>query len=499
MAIELILIAVLAFRKKESGVDEVERKLDSSIASLSSSLEQRMQGMEARLSELDRNLQASLESIRRSQNEEIKSFFVENRAQSDRLSSVLSETNEAVRKQMELFFRESREQGERLSSTLDANLQELNRSFSDRMEAFLKESRNLNQALGTQQKEISGSLVSALDRIRSENASSMEAFREKTEKLSSSVREDMERIRRENSEQLEKMRSTVDEKLMKTLDERLTRSFEAVTSNLESLYKSLGEMNNLAKDVSNLNRMFSNIKSRGTWGEVQAETILSDILSPSQYVKNYSPRSSDSNGFVEFAIRLPGKGTGEVFLPIDSKFPKEDFARYSEAVECGNQEAIDSALKSLRNRVLSEARDIRNKYIMPPKTTDFAILFVPTEGLYAELLRMEGFVETLQVQYHVVATGPTNFAALINSLQMGFRTMQVEKNTKKVWDLFAALKKQFSAFSEELDATRRSLESATSKVDKAVKRSGMITGRLERIELPDEVEQNGENSTLVLE
>ena len=254
-------------------------------------------------------------------------------------------------------------------------------------------------------------------------------------------------------------------------------------------------MNSLAKDVENLNRMFSNVKVRGTWGEVQAENILSDLLTPQQYVKNYSPGKNGSS--VEFAIRLPGKDNGsEVFLPIDSKFPKEDFVRYSDAVAAGNEEATKTALKDLRARVLSEARDIKSKYIVPPKTTDFAILFVPTESLYAELLRMGDFAEMLQNEYKVVLTGPTNFSALINSLQIGFRTLQIEKNTEKIWKLFRDLKTQFSRFGEDLEKSQKAIGAASDKIDAAVKRSNAITGKLERIELPESDDVGMENNLI---
>ena len=376
------------------------------------------------------------------------------KAFSDTTLSMLNEMNRVLRDQIQAIYREERERGDREEAKGLKMISEMNRNF---------------------------------DRIRESNKEALDEISKKNDNLSLQVRNDMDRIRKENDEQLEKMRATVDEKLSKTLDERLSQSFDAVNKNLESLYKSLGEMNNLARDVGNLNKMFSNIKSRGTWGEVQAEAILSDILTPSQYVKNYSPKNNGS--VVEFAIKLPGKDEGkEVYLPIDSKFPKEDFVRYQEAIEKGDETLIAESLKALKARVTSEARDIRDKYIAPPKTTDFAILFVPTESLYAELLRLGDFAETLQSNYKVVLTGPTNFAALINSLQMGFKTLLVEKNTKKVWDLFAVLKHQFALFGEDLAATKKSLDSAASKVEKAVKRNDTISGKLQRIELPDNME-----------
>ena len=380
-------------------------------------------------------------------------------------------------------FRSSIEQ--RLQA-LDAAISDINTSQRSQMALFFKENRDLNDKLDKRQKEGTDSISSILAEIRRENMKTMEMVVNETSSLTEEVRKGMDKIRTENSEQLDKMRITVDEKLQSTLENRISKSFEQVTKNLEALYKSIGEMDKLAGDISSLNKMFSNVKVRGTWGEVQVENILSDLMTSAQYVKNYSPRKGGAT--VEFAIRLPGRsGDEEIFLPIDSKFPKEDFVRYSEAVSAGDDLAIKQSLKDLRSRVLSEARDIRDKYIVPPKTTDFAILFVPTESLYAELLRIDGFAETLQDSYRVLLTGPTNFAALINSLQIGFKTLQVEKNTKRIWQLFKDLKTQFFRFGEDLEKTQSAIERASDRINDAVKRNSMITGKLERIELPDEV------------
>ncbi|MBO8437105.1 MAG: DNA recombination protein RmuC [Spirochaetes bacterium] len=375
-----------------------------------------------------------------------------------------------------------------LSVSLRASLDALNASEKRQMELLFTETREFNEKRMLQEKETSESLRITLDTMRKENQNTMESVLKESASLIEKVRVGMDAIRTDNNKQLEVIRGTVDEKLQKTLETRISASFQEVTKNLESLYKSIGEMNSLTKDIGNLNRMFSNVKVRGTWGEVQAETILSDMLTPQQYVKNFSP--GRGKGVVEFAIRLPGKENGsDVYLPIDSKFPKEDFVRYSNAAAEGNDEAMNAALKDLRQRVLAEAREIRDKYIVPPVTTDFAILFVPTESLYAELLRTSGFVETLQESCKVVLTGPTNFAALINSLQIGFRTLQVEKNTEKIWKLFRDLKTQFSRFGEDLEKSQRALDAASDKIEAAVRRSNTISGKLERIELPD---QNGD-------
>ena len=374
---------------------------------------------------------------------------------------------------------------------IEKRLAELGTQNSSQMATFFRENRELGERLEQRQKQSSDAVSSVLNGIREENLRTMEAVLKSSRALTDEVGKGMEAIRKESSEQLDRMRMTVDEKLQTTLETRLSASFEQVTKNLESLYKSIGEMNRLAGDVSSLSKMFSNVKVRGTWGEVQAENILSDLMTSAQYVKNFAPRRGGP--VVEFAIRLPGKDADEeVFLPIDSKFPTEDYVRYSNAVSEGDDEAVRTALRDLRARVLSEARDIRDKYIVPPKTTDFAILFVPTESLYAELLRMDGLAETLQDTYKVVLTGPTNFSALINSLQIGFRTLQVEKNTRKIWQLFRDLKAQFYRFGEDLTKTQEAIDRASDKLGNAVKRNNMISGKLGRIELPDDMDARGQ-------
>lgn len=409
----------------------------------------------------------------------------------DRLTTAM----EGFRQSQEERFRTMESRLSDLSLSLRGGMDAIAVAEKKQMELFFTETRTLNEKLIASEKASSEAMRLSIDQMRSENSETMQRVLKETANLIEKVRAGMDQIRTDNNKQLDLIRGTVDEKLQKTLETRITASFQEVTKNLESLYKSIGEMNSLAKDVENLNRMFSNVKVRGTWGEVQAENILSDLLTPQQYVKNYSPGKNGSS--VEFAIRLPGKDNGsEVFLPIDSKFPKEDFVRYSDAVAAGNEEATKTALKDLRARVLSEARDIKSKYIVPPKTTDFAILFVPTESLYAELLRMGDFAEMLQNEYKVVLTGPTNFSALINSLQIGFRTLQIEKNTEKIWKLFRDLKTQFSRFGEDLEKSQKAIGAASDKIDAAVKRSNAITGKLERIELPESDDVGTENNLI---
>lgn len=390
---------------------------------------------------------------------------------------------------------------ESLRSSLEARIQGLERSqrdlqanLSSQMSVFYRETRSLSEKLEARQRENTEAISQSLEKIREENQKAMDRMTRTGAELTAAMRESMDKVRVETNAQLERIRGTVEDKLQETLETKLSSSFSQVTKNLDALYKSLGEMNKLAGDVSSLSRMFSNVKSRGTWGEVQAEAILSDLLTPSQYVRNYSPQKGCT---VEFAVLLPGRQEGsEVYLPIDSKFPADSYVRYTEALDSGSQADAEEARKTLRQRVLKEARDIATKYIVPPKTTDFALLFVPTESLYAELLRMDGLSEELQARYRIVLTGPSNFAALLNSLQMGFKTLQVEKSTEQVLRLFKEVKEQFSKFSEDLRLSLGYIEKANTKVENALRRSAVISGKFDRIELPDKEKTKPEYAEL---
>lgn len=349
---------------------------------------------------------------------------------------------------------------------------------------------NLNRELSKDQNEVlesfSRRLENRLEIIEKKSEDGRREVANLVENFRNTLDSNLEKLRNENTLQLERMRKTVDEKLQETLESRLSKSFEQVIKQLENVYKGLGEMQSLAKNVGDLSKLISNVKTRGTWGEVQVAAILEDILTKDQYVLNFAPRKNSQNR-VEFAIKLPGKENDEVYLPIDSKFPKEDYERYLDANSKGDVETMRSSLRNLRLRILSEAQDISSKYINPPLTTDFAILFLPTESLYAEVLNMEGLVEELQAKYRVVISGPTTFSALVNSLQMGFKTLAIEKRTTKVWKLFAQMKKQFTYFSKELEAAEKSLSTATSRLSTVSSRSIKIGERLSNMEGNEEI------------
>ena len=287
----------------------------------------------------------------------------------------------------------------------------------------------------------------------------------------------LEAMQRENRSALAEMRQTVDEKLQKTLDERITQSFALVSERLEAVYAGLGEMRSLASGVGDLKKVLSNVKTRGILGEYQLGAILEEVLSPEQYACNVATRPGSANR-VEYAIRLPGEDGGGIYLPVDAKFPGDSYSALLDAYESGDPARLAEARSALEARLKAEARDIRDKYIAPPHTTEFAILFLPFEGLYAEVVRM-GMVETLQRRYRVNLAGPTTFAALLNSLQMGFRTLAIQKRSGEVWALLGAVKTEFAAFEDVLSAAQKRIEQTGAELDKLVGvRTRKINSRL---------------------
>ena len=292
-------------------------------------------------------------------------------------------------------------------------------------------------------------------------------------------------IREENSRQLEQMRQTVDEKLQKTLNDRITQSFRLVNERLEQVYAGLGEMRTLASGVGDLRKVLSNVKTRGILGEVQLGAILEQILAPEQYEANVKTRPNTTH-FVEFAVKLPGADEGTVWLPIDAKFPVDAYTQLLDAYDTADPDAVKAAGSVLEQRIKSFARDIRDKYVAPPHTTDFAIMFLPIEGLYAEVVR-RGMIETLQKDYRINIAGPTTMAALLNSLQMGFRTLAIQKRSGEVWNLLGAVKTEFDKFGAVIEAAQQRLEQAGDELDKLVGvRTRQIQRRLAQVTaLPD--------------
>ena len=293
---------------------------------------------------------------------------------------------------------------------------------------------------------------------------------------------DSDKLSKTVDAKLEEMRATVEEKLQSTLERRLSSSFGQVGQQLENVYKQLGEVQILAKDVGNLERVLTNVKTRGIWGELQAERILQDMLLPEQYDKNVATKKGSLDK-VEFAVKLPGANEGDkIYLPIDSKFPREDYERLCQATERADKDSVTALRKNLGKRIEAEAKDIRDKYIDVPHTTDFAILFLPVEGLYAEVLSLVGLQEKLQREFHVMIAGPATLSALLNSLQMGFRTLAIEKKSSEVWKLLGEVKTEYAKFGQALDGIKKKLALATSEIDNAFVRHRALERRLRGVE-----------------
>ena len=316
-------------------------------------------------------------------------------------------------------------------------------------------------------------------------------FSTDNDKLTKTVETKLSDIQKDNEKRLEQMRQTVEEKLQSTLESRLSNSFRQVGDRLESVYKQLGEMQVLAQGVGNLEKVLTNVKTRGMWGELQAERILQEILLPEQYLKNVVTKRTGRDP-VEFAVRLPGTHEDEhVLLPIDSKFPREDYEKLCAATETGDTESIRVLRKALERRILDESRDIREKYIDVPSTTDFAILFLPIEGLYAEILSIPGLQDRVQREFHVMIAGPATLASLLNSLQMGFRTLAIEKKSSEVWHVLGEVKTEYGKFGAVLDTVKKKLASASNEIDNAFTRHRAMGRKLrdvEAVETADAVE-----------
>jgi DNA recombination protein RmuC len=292
----------------------------------------------------------------------------------------------------------------------------------------------------------------------------------------------LKQLQEDNSQQIDKMRATVDEKLQGTLEKRLGESFKLVSDRLEQVHQGLGAMRQLATDVGGLQKILSNVKTRGGWGEVQLGALLEQVLTADQFARNVKTRE-DSGEHVEYAIKLPGDENGApVWLPIDAKFPTEDYQRLIAAQDLGDVAAVEEAMKNLETQLKRSAKEICQKYINPPRTTDFALMFLPTEGLYAEAIRRIGLVEQVQRDCRVIFAGPTTLAALLNSLQMGFRTLAIQKRSSEVWNLLAAVKTEFGKFGEALASVKDKLDQAARHVDSVAVRSRAITKKLRDVE-----------------
>ena len=329
--------------------------------------------------------------------------------------------------------------------------------------------------------EANQSLMTTLSQMGQGQSALLESMQRQVLLSTRNQEEKINDLRLENERQLTEMRRTVDNRLSESLDKKLDLSFAQVSERLESVYKGLGEMHTLASGVGDLKKVLTNVKTRGIWGEMQLGNLIRQSLAPGQYEENIAvvPGSAER---VEFAVCLPDQAGNTVYLPVDSKFPQEDYIRLADASQAGDAAGAEAARKALVQRLKTEAKKIAEKYISPPHTTDFAIMFLPVEGLYSEILQTPELVETLQRDYRVVIAGPGTFSAMLNALQMGFRTLAIEKRSGEVWLLLGEIKKDFTRFAEILENTRRRLDQAGESIDSAVSRSRSIQRKLSSLE-----------------
>lgn len=377
-----------------------------------------------------------------------------------RLGDVVDRVERSLRDELRQGRDEERAASRELREEVSTSLRATAETFSRTLENLGKSQQEHLATVASQVRDLAQSTRDQLERVRTT--------------LDQRVRE----LQEGNEKKLEEMRKTVDEKLHETLERRLGESFKLVSDRLEAVHKGLGEMQSLAQGVGDLKRVLTNVKARGTWAEVQLGAILEQILLPSQYERNVRLKEGSSD-VVEFAIRLPGSRDDPdscAWLPIDSKFPQEDYIRLQEAADRGDPAAVQKASEALAKAVRAAAKDVHDKYINPPRTTDFAIVFLATEGLYAEILRQPALVDELMVRYRVVVAGPTTLAAILSSLRMGFQTLAIEKRASEVWKVLGAVKTEFGKFGEVLDKVRRQLATAT----RTIEETGVRTRAMER-------------------
>jgi len=414
-------------------------------------LKQDISAVQASLQAQEKNLRDDVQRLRTDQitlNSELRR----------ELSATLQTLNEST-------ATENRKNREETTATLNALREQINKDAQKNREELGKALDNLSESLSRRLQELTA------------------AQQTQFEALKAALEGRMEQIRANNESKLEEMRRTVDEKLHETLEKRLGESFRIVSERLELVHKGLGEMRELANGVGDLKKVLGNVKTRGVLGEVQLEAILEQMLTPEQYVKNFKPHKRRDE-IVEFAIRLPGRDEEQdaVYLPLDSKFPQDVYHQLVDSLETANPEAIANARRKLYGVVRGFAKDIRDKYLNPPVTTDFGLMFLPFEGLFAEVIRDPALFEQIRRDYQVIIVGPTTVAALMNSLQMGFRTLAIEKRSSEVWKILSAVKAEFGQFGMILEKTQKKLQEASNVIDKAHTRSRVIQRKLNKVQ-----------------
>jgi DNA recombination protein RmuC len=465
---------------QEEALSNFRKSQDERLSGAEKAIIQLSEGLQKAFGVLEKNVLQILkdESVRQSNDStSLKQELVKALSQ---FGERLNESQGLVRKELNDTLKElSAEVSKALSETRDKMLfahGESRREMSDLLKAIKTAQESSKDALGRNLSEFQKNVETQLRESREDQGKRFDS-------LTATVATSLDAIRTDSETKLEKIRETVSEKLQTTLEARLGESFTQVSLQLEQVFKGLGEMQALATGVGDLKRVLTNVRSRGTFGETQLATLLEQVLAPAQYEKNCATKPGSSER-VEFAVRFPSKDEGLecVYLPIDAKFPREDYERLLNSYEAGDTAGLETARKSLRQRLTIEAATIREKYISPPNTLDLALMFLPTEGLYAEALRLDGLAEELQSEKRVVIVGPTTLYAVLNSFQMGFQTLAIQKRSSEVWRILGAVKTEFGKFGESLKAVDKRLEQAHNSIDDTLRRSRSMERKLREVE-----------------
>lgn len=387
--------------------------------------------------------------------------------------------------------------GEILEKLIKQNNEEIFRSYKAETDKVISvQSENL-RFLSNNIQNIINSMSLNNKQLEDRFLKLTEMNEKKLDKVTETIQSNLKNIQQDNSKQLDLMRQTVDEKLNVTLERRLNDSFNLISNRLEAVTKGLGEMQSLATGVGDLKKVLQNVKTRGMWGEVSLNNLLEQMLTQEQFVTQFkvNPNSSE---LVDFAVKLPGKDDKNIYLSIDAKFPIEDYVKLVEASESGDIELIETCKKNLLKRIKDEAKDISAKYICPPYTTDFAIMYLPIEGLYAEVVKEIGLIEQFQRDYKIMVCGPTTLSALLNSLQMGFKTLAIQKRSSEVWSMLNMFKKEFSKFCELLEKTQKKLSEASNTIEDASKKTATIQRKLNKVSTFEEIDETEDNTILTI-
>lgn len=492
---------LVAFTTLESKLEQRIAGFDASMATRFDSLQQSLMGRldEAAKAQLNQFSQAQADGVqaRKELTENLAAFRTDLTSTLNGLSAATQASREAIAQSSQAFEKQIQARFEALAQVTTGTLDGLKKDITAQLGVM---STALKDQLEGNGNQIHKQFSTLQDAVALQLQGMTQGSQQNSEQLRAALNERLAAIQADNTAKLEEMRRTVDEKLHATLEQRLGESFKLVSERLEQVHAGLGEMKSLAGSVGDLKRVMTNVRTRGTWGEVQLGAIIESLLTAEQFDTNVKTVPG-SNELVEYAIKMPGKGPEDtVWLPIDSKYPVEHYQRLIDAHDAADKETVQKAMASFESSVRLEAKKIKDKYISPPHTTDFAILFVPTEGLFAEVCRIPGMVEALQNDFRVVVAGPTTLSAMLNSLRLGFRTLAIEKRSSEVWNILSAVKTEFRKFGDIVDATHKSIDNAAKKFSEIGTRTRAIERKLRDVEeLPSSATALDANDLLALE